>query len=160
MTLMCMFSDLSLAVLSRGLNARARYRDEPPSLVQFSASREGSGPIAHPRDNDRPASGSTTPNTSELVYATPDEDQRNERVAHAMKLLLAARDRVLTLSEQRVCMALLSSFVVCTLIHFLSPATRAHDPSTYFNPHDNLPRPRPHRLAQPLHRAPSLPLPH
>jgi hypothetical protein len=31
-----------------------------------------------------------------------EEDERNEIIAHAMKLLLAARDRVLTLSEQRV----------------------------------------------------------
>ena len=32
-----------------------------------------------------------------------EEDRKNERLIHAMKLLLAARDRVLSLSEQRVC---------------------------------------------------------
>ncbi|KAH7906424.1 hypothetical protein BJ138DRAFT_1094161 [Hygrophoropsis aurantiaca] len=31
-----------------------------------------------------------------------EEDERNERLAHGMKLLLAARDRVLTLTEQRI----------------------------------------------------------
>ncbi|KAH7922275.1 hypothetical protein BV22DRAFT_1017641 [Leucogyrophana mollusca] len=31
-----------------------------------------------------------------------EEDERNERIAHGMKLLLAARDRVLTLTEQRI----------------------------------------------------------
>lgn len=33
---------------------------------------------------------------------TPEEDERNERTAQGMKLLLAARDRALTLTEQRV----------------------------------------------------------
>ncbi|KAG0698543.1 hypothetical protein DFH29DRAFT_940659 [Suillus ampliporus] len=32
---------------------------------------------------------------------TPEEDQENERIAQAMRLLLAARDRTLTLTEQR-----------------------------------------------------------
>lgn len=34
---------------------------------------------------------------------TVEEDKHNEKVVHGMKLLLAARDRVLSLSEQRVC---------------------------------------------------------
>ena len=36
-----------------------------------------------------------------------EEDRKNERLIHAMKLLLAARDRVLSLSEQRVCVSVL-----------------------------------------------------
>lgn len=33
---------------------------------------------------------------------TPEQDAENESIAYAMKLLLAARERVLTISEQRV----------------------------------------------------------
>lgn len=36
------------------------------------------------------------------VKVTPEEDEKKERIAQGMKLLLAARDRVLTLMEQRV----------------------------------------------------------
>lgn len=36
------------------------------------------------------------------VKVTPEEDEKKERIAQGMKLLLAARDRVLTLTEQRV----------------------------------------------------------
>jgi hypothetical protein len=39
---------------------------------------------------------------SETARVSPEEDARNESIARAMKLLLAARDRVLTLSEQGV----------------------------------------------------------
>lgn len=39
---------------------------------------------------------------SSEAYVTPEEDLWNENIAQAMKLLLAARGRVLTLSEQRV----------------------------------------------------------
>ena len=35
------------------------------------------------------------------VKVTPEEDEKKERLAQGMKLLLAARDRVLTLTEQR-----------------------------------------------------------
>ncbi|KAI6118290.1 hypothetical protein F5141DRAFT_1000219 [Pisolithus sp. B1] len=35
-------------------------------------------------------------------HISPEEDERNERIAHGMKLLLAARDRTLTLTEQRI----------------------------------------------------------
>ena len=33
---------------------------------------------------------------------TAEDERQNEKVAHGMKLLLAARERVLTLAEQRV----------------------------------------------------------
>ncbi|KAH0834233.1 hypothetical protein J3R83DRAFT_11550 [Lanmaoa asiatica] len=36
------------------------------------------------------------------VNVTPEEDEKKERIVHGMKLLLAARDRVLTLTEQRI----------------------------------------------------------
>ncbi|KAF8891036.1 hypothetical protein BD779DRAFT_1437974 [Infundibulicybe gibba] len=39
--------------------------------------------------------------SSQHHTVTAEEDRNNENMAHAMKLLLAARDRVLTLSEQR-----------------------------------------------------------
>jgi hypothetical protein len=43
-----------------------------------------------------------TPNPSSPSPVTFEEDRKNERLIHAMKLLLAARERVLSLSEQRV----------------------------------------------------------
>jgi hypothetical protein len=43
-------------------------------------------------------------------YVTPEEDARNETIAKAMKLLLAARERVLTLSEQRVSTSAMNVF--------------------------------------------------
>lgn len=41
------------------------------------------------------------PSAAQKLF-TPEEDARNENIVQAMKLLLAARERVLTLSEQRV----------------------------------------------------------
>lgn len=35
------------------------------------------------------------------MKVTPEEDEKRERITQGMKLLLAARDRVLTLTEQR-----------------------------------------------------------
>lgn len=53
---------------------------------------------------------STTPTSANSAGMSPitrspitsEEDRRNERVVQGMRLLLAARERVLTLSEQRV----------------------------------------------------------
>lgn len=36
------------------------------------------------------------------VKVTPEEDEKKEHISQGMKLLLAARDRVLTLTERRV----------------------------------------------------------
>lgn len=51
-----------------------------------------------------------TPNPSSPSPITFEEDKKNERLIHAMKLLLAARERVLSLSEQRV--RVVSLFVI------------------------------------------------
>ena len=45
---------------------------------------------------------SVTPDFASRSPISLEEDRQNERLVHAVKLLLAARDRVLTLSEQRV----------------------------------------------------------
>ena len=45
---------------------------------------------------------SVTPDFASRSPISVEEDRQNERLVHAVKLLLAARDRVLTLSEQRV----------------------------------------------------------
>jgi hypothetical protein len=45
---------------------------------------------------------SVTPDFASRSPISLEEDRQNERFVHAVKLLLAARDRVLTLSEQRV----------------------------------------------------------
>ncbi|KAG1750498.1 uncharacterized protein EDB91DRAFT_1235032 [Suillus paluster] len=47
---------------------------------------------------------------------TPQEDQENERIAQAMKLLLAARDRTLTLTEQRTLTPLIPRLTSPTMI--------------------------------------------
>ncbi|KAF9552091.1 hypothetical protein CPC08DRAFT_304654 [Agrocybe pediades] len=62
-------------------------------------------------DTDESTNNTTLNNYNARSRATPDfhsrspinfeEDRQNERLIHAMKLILAARDRVLTLSEQR-----------------------------------------------------------
>ncbi|KAF8627554.1 hypothetical protein AX15_004374 [Amanita polypyramis BW_CC] len=58
--------------------------------------------------NQRLRSASSDPNHEKndprlnAVSRTVEEDRQNEKVVHGMKLLLAARERVLTLSEQRL----------------------------------------------------------
>jgi hypothetical protein len=49
-----------------------------------------------------------TPDLSSPSPITFEEDRKNERLVHAMKLLLAARERVLSLSEQRTLMPLIT----------------------------------------------------
>jgi hypothetical protein len=44
---------------------------------------------------------SPSPAQTVEVKVTPEEDEKKERITQGMKLLLAARDRVLTLTEQR-----------------------------------------------------------
>ena len=76
------------------------------------------GPISRPRlhrirdtpDFTSSPSSLSSPAASSPVLPLPmsrspinfEEDRQQERLVHAAKLLLAARDRVLTLSEQRV----------------------------------------------------------
>ncbi|KAJ7096856.1 hypothetical protein C8R44DRAFT_812349 [Mycena epipterygia] len=61
---------------------------------------------------------------------TPEEDERNEAIAHAMHLLLAARTRVLSLSEQRQLTPILPALAAASLITRpdLAPLV-AHNPA-------------------------------
>ncbi|KAK0451208.1 uncharacterized protein EV420DRAFT_1561488 [Desarmillaria tabescens] len=52
-------------------------------------------------DDYTPKSQRITTTTTHTTVITAEEDAANEGIAHAMKLLLDARERVLTLSEQR-----------------------------------------------------------
>ncbi|KAK0434259.1 uncharacterized protein EV420DRAFT_1597639 [Desarmillaria tabescens] len=52
-------------------------------------------------DDYTPKSQRITTTTTNTTVITAEEDAANEGIAHAMKLLLDARERVLTLSEQR-----------------------------------------------------------
>ncbi|KAF8890807.1 hypothetical protein CPB84DRAFT_1711306 [Gymnopilus junonius] len=81
-----------------------------------------------------------------------EEDRHNERLVHAAKLLLAARERVLTLSEQRTLAPLISDLVTSNLITSLDlTPIIAHNPTvahpllvgllTHSNPERNNPRP-------------------
>jgi hypothetical protein len=47
-------------------------------------------------------SAGMSPDESSLSPITSEMDKQNEQIAQAMHLLLAAKERVLTLSEQRV----------------------------------------------------------
>ncbi|KAJ6513408.1 hypothetical protein C8R45DRAFT_963582 [Mycena sanguinolenta] len=78
-----------------------------------AAALDGSAPF---EQNARPV----TPQNDSARLISPEEDAQNELVAHAMRLLLAARSRVLSLAEQRHLTPLLPAL--------LSPATRSPNP--------------------------------
>lgn len=59
-------------------------------------------------------SSSPTSAVTQNVRVSAEDDNKNEHVAKAMSLLLAARERVLTLSEQRVSYCLHSLLFVLT----------------------------------------------
>ncbi|KAG6852718.1 hypothetical protein C0991_009582 [Blastosporella zonata] len=84
---------------------------------------------SYPQDNQRlrSASSDRTPSTdfSSNAYSSEDgprrviapaADRQNERIVQAMKLLLIARERVLTLSEQRVLNPLIPELAVSGMI--------------------------------------------
>ncbi|KAF8963240.1 hypothetical protein BDZ97DRAFT_1039592 [Flammula alnicola] len=81
-----------------------------------------------------------------------EEDRKNERLVHAMKLLLAARDRVLSLSEQRTLAPVLQELATTNIITSLDlTPIIAHNPTIAHpllvgllvnpNPENNNPRP-------------------
>ncbi|KAF8836159.1 hypothetical protein BDN67DRAFT_974559 [Paxillus ammoniavirescens] len=62
------------------------------------------------------------------AQVSPEEDEKNERIAQAMKLLLAARERVLTLTEQRILTPLISNLTSPTMITSMDlPPIVAHN---------------------------------
>ncbi|KAJ7455020.1 hypothetical protein B0H11DRAFT_2068779 [Mycena galericulata] len=79
---------------------------------------------------DRPASRSPTDADAEGRIVTAEEDARNAAIAHAMRLLLAARARVLSLAEQRQLTPLLPALATSALIAppDLAPLV-AHNPA-------------------------------
>jgi hypothetical protein len=54
--------------------------------------------------------GDTPPDGSSLARITSEMDEQDEQIAQAMRLLLAAKERVLTLSEQRVRLSVITHF--------------------------------------------------
>lgn len=60
------------------------------------------GTTQQPRVLDPGTSAGQSLTATTEPHISPEEDERNERIAHGMKLLLAARDRTLTLTEQRI----------------------------------------------------------
>ena len=70
-----------------------------------SATSDPNEPLTSNRNNHVDIRRNVASVTPDFVPRSPislEEDRQNERLVHAVKLLLAARDRVLTLSEQRV----------------------------------------------------------
>ncbi|KIJ64240.1 hypothetical protein HYDPIDRAFT_112200 [Hydnomerulius pinastri MD-312] len=78
-----------------------------PDISAVSSQREGEG-----------YTGRSQPFTAQTVEAriTPEEDEKNERIAQGIKLLLASRDRVLTLTEQRILTPLIPNLTSPTMI--------------------------------------------
>ncbi|KAG6332613.1 hypothetical protein ID866_6476 [Astraeus odoratus] len=63
-----------------------------------------------------------------------EEDEMNERIAQAMKLLLAARDRTLTLTEQRILTPLIPSLTSPPMITSMDlPPIVAHNPNIAYH---------------------------
>ncbi|KAH9476626.1 hypothetical protein JR316_0010539 [Psilocybe cubensis] len=74
-----------------------------------------------------PRAISDTPSRSPVNF---DEDRKNERLIHAMKLLLAARDRVLSLSEQRMLVPIIPDLANTNIITSIDLAPIiAHNPT-------------------------------
>ncbi|KAF5329484.1 hypothetical protein D9619_009198 [Psilocybe cf. subviscida] len=105
-----------------------------------------------PTNDNHPVPARLTPSPG--VLATSEEDNRNADLVHAMKLLLAARDRVLTLPEQRVLLPLLPALAATQFITSLDIApiiARNNNPAIAHpllvgllsqpNPANNNPRP-------------------
>ncbi|KAF8902991.1 hypothetical protein CPB85DRAFT_1320780 [Mucidula mucida] len=69
-------------------------------------------------------------NTNTPTAVTAEIDSANERVAHAIKLLLEARKRVLSLSEQRIVLPSMASVASARLITpFDLPSIVTHNPT-------------------------------
>jgi hypothetical protein len=64
-----------------------------PAITAVNHQGEGKAAVQAPK---------SPPAQAVEVKVTPEEDEKKERIAQGMKLLLAARDRVLTLMEQRI----------------------------------------------------------
>lgn len=63
--------------------------------------------------------------TISRTVRTVEEDRHNEKVAHGMKLLLAARDRVLTLAEQRMLIPIIPDLAASQMVASLDLAPLA-----------------------------------
>ncbi|EGO28769.1 hypothetical protein SERLADRAFT_380864 [Serpula lacrymans var. lacrymans S7.9] len=78
---------------------------EPTTDILAIEHKEQEGDHRYSNGKEAYEQNITHPSTSHVSLEhkiTPEEDDKNERIARSMKLLLAARDRVLTLSEQRI----------------------------------------------------------
>ncbi|KAF8332471.1 hypothetical protein F5887DRAFT_996978 [Amanita rubescens] len=64
-------------------------------------------------------------NTISRTVRMVEEDKHNEKVIHGMKLLLAARDRVLTLSEQRLLIPIIPDLAASQMVASLDLAPLA-----------------------------------
>ncbi|KAF8207578.1 hypothetical protein K438DRAFT_1931009 [Mycena galopus ATCC 62051] len=109
----------SPSALARSLlppNFRATKLILDDTLYRAAAADLDDSAYSQLEENARPV----TLQTDNMRLITPEDDAQNEAVAHAMRLLLAARSRVLSLAEQRHLMPLLPAL--------LSPATRHENP--------------------------------
>jgi hypothetical protein len=81
----------------------------------------------------KPSLPTNTPSPVARITPSPinfDEDRKNERLIHAMRLLLAARERVLSLSEQRTLSPVLADLATTNIITSLDlTPIIAHNPT-------------------------------
>ncbi|KAL4061736.1 hypothetical protein J3A83DRAFT_4347076 [Scleroderma citrinum] len=67
------------------------------------------------------------------THISPEDDERNERTTQGMKLLLAARDRTLTLTEQRILSPLIPSLTSPPVVTSMDlPPIVAHNPNVAY----------------------------
>ena len=70
----------------------------PLTLLRSSEDSPCPSTSVHSQDSGKPEAL----NSNKDVLASPEEDEKTQLLSEGLKLLLAARERVLTLSEQRV----------------------------------------------------------
>lgn len=102
---------------------KVSQRDDVASHLANSKQQNGLRLIA----TDFPAGEISSSSTSTVIQNTKinaEDDRKNGNITKAMSLLLAARERVLTLSEQRVSYRLFSMliFLMDPCLQFLCPA--------------------------------------
>ncbi|KAG9310803.1 hypothetical protein JVU11DRAFT_8655 [Chiua virens] len=96
-------STLTRSPLLPELRASNLFLDEE-NFTEASTPEQGICVITAQQGEDAMPAQAKSPSPAQIVEetVTAEEDERRERIVQGMRLLLAARDRVLTLTEQRI----------------------------------------------------------
>jgi hypothetical protein len=127
-------STLTRSPLLPELRASNLFLDEE-NLTEMSTLEPGVAAInPHHGEGEVPVQASKpkspSPAQTVEVKVTPEEDEKKERITQGMKLLLAARDRVLTLTEQRILSPVIPSLTSPPIITSMDlPSIVANNPN-------------------------------